>query len=371
MTMTGPKDAAPSATAAPLARRPSSDADLFKMALEPEGIAAAMSLCETIAKTGMFSGDKGGSPAPAGTLLVRLMTGRALGIPAMVALNNVYDVYGRPAISSRLKVALCRRDPECERFELKESNDKFAVYVVRRAGMAEREFRFDISEAERAKLVKPDSNWAKWPKRMLEARAASYAADVMFPEATMGLPTEEEARDEDRLRPGEVRGEVVPPTVPARAWTDEAAAIKEEIQKAVLNKDAGAMKEARKALKDFVKEAPAEVGEDLTRFYNLVRDKETKGDSALTPPHLATNPESPDAEMHRENRAKESKAANDPAPTPAASLPKLDPDVCVVCKGVKGPLNWERDAVPTTLPDGRKGGRHQGCVPDPFGVQEG
>jgi len=50
------------------------------------------------------------------------------------------------------------------------------------------------------------------------------------------------------------------------------------------------------------------------------------------------------------------------------ALPPLDPDVCVVCKGAKGKLDWERDAVPTTLPDGRKGGRHPDCRPDPFGV---
>jgi recombination protein RecT len=55
--------------------------------------------------------------------------------------------------------------------------------------------------------------------------------------------------------------------------------------------------------------------------------------------------------------------------TPKPDLPPLDPDVCVVCLGAKGKLDWERDAVPTTLPDGRKGGRHEACVPNPFGMK--
>jgi hypothetical protein len=103
MTMTTdkmtPAPVSPHAMSTALTRRESED--LFKLGLEPDGLDGAIALCERISETGMFSGDRDGAPAKPGSLLVRLMTGRELGIPAMAALSNVYEVYGRPALSLR------------------------------------------------------------------------------------------------------------------------------------------------------------------------------------------------------------------------------------------------------------------------------
>ncbi len=92
--------------------------DMFRFGLEPDGFEQAMKLCETISNTGMFSGNKDGSPAKPALLLVRLMTGRSLGFPAITSLMYIYDVYGRPAIAARAKVALTLRHPECEQMEI-------------------------------------------------------------------------------------------------------------------------------------------------------------------------------------------------------------------------------------------------------------
>ena len=265
------------APSAALAKR--SDEELFRFGLEPQGLSDAMALCKDIAQTGMFSGNKDGTPATPASLLVRLMVGRSLGVPAMVALQHVYDVYGRPAISSRLKVALSKRHPECERFEIVESNDKKATYAVKRAGQIEKTFTFTIEEAARAGLIKKESNWEKWPRRMLEARAASHAADVEFPDAAMGLPTLDEAED---IRPGEIVGEVVPPKVPARDWVKEAETLKGNLTTAFGSKNDAAMKTARQALKAFCDEAPRDVVADLKKHYN-----------ALTAPAAGSSPTKP------------------------------------------------------------------------------
>jgi hypothetical protein len=260
-----PKALPPVASNALVKRNPD---DLFRFGLEPEGLSAAMSLCKEIAETGMFSGDKDGKPTSAASLLVRLMLGRSLGVPAMVALVHIFEVYGRPAISSRLKVALCLRHPECEKFELVESDAKHAVYLVKRAGRPEKPYKFEIEQAITAKLVKPDSNWQKWPQRMCEARAASHGADVEFPDAGMGLPTLEEAEDFDR--PGEMRGEVVLPKVPARDWAKEDAELRAELQAAAKSGDRDAARSARDKFKTFQLEAPEAFAKPMKDFYNAL-----------------------------------------------------------------------------------------------------
>lgn len=254
--------------------------DMFKFGLEPAGLTEAMDLCKLISESGMFGGTQGGKLSPQ-SALVRLMTGRQLGIPAMAALQNVYDVYGRPALSARLKMALVLRHPECEKFEHVSSDNTKAVYVVKRRGQAEKTFEFKIEDAHRAGLVKKDSNWEKWPRRMCQARASSEAADVVFPEACMGLPVLEEAEDEGR-RASDIVVEVTKPeTVPARDWDAEAAKLKAALTEAA-ELGGAAVKSAREMFKRFQEEAPAEHAQAVLAFYNELAAKKRAATNGQT-----------------------------------------------------------------------------------------
>lgn len=53
------------------------------------------------------------------------------------------------------------------------------VWVKRRGG-EEHEETFTLSDAEQAELLRPSSNWTRWPKRMMYARALGFAMDHMF-----------------------------------------------------------------------------------------------------------------------------------------------------------------------------------------------
>jgi hypothetical protein len=274
--------AAPSAA---IVRAPQSD-DTFRFALEPSGFREAQTVAAIVAKTGMC-GVK--TPEEA---LVRLMTGRTLGIPSFVALQHVYDVEGRPSLSAKLKVALCLRHPECEKFEHVESDHQHATYRAKRRGLPEKTVTFTIDDAKRAGLVKEKSNWEKWPRRMVQARASSELADILFPDACMGMPTVEESYD---ARAIETTGEIVQtasdmaksviPThfpgaaaAPERDWASEAALLKHRIQTAKTQDERASV---RPDVAKFLAEAPEPHLSDVKDYYNATA-KLTKSDAKQT-----------------------------------------------------------------------------------------
>jgi hypothetical protein len=277
MTTTDPTPATAPQTAA-LARVVPNDEDAFRLALEPSNVSDTYKLCASLAKTGIC-GIK--SPEDA---LIRIMMGRALGLPAMVAMQQVYEVEGRPSISAKLKVALCMRHPTCESFELVVSDAKKATYKGKRRGLPEKTFTFTIEEAESANLLgrgkdaeaQKKNNWNRYPAAMLRARASSGLADILFPDATMGVPAREEIDD---LEPGELRGEVVetkstpnkapgapPQAANERDFEAEAVAIKQRIADA---RTPDERKAVRAAVAAFAEAAPEQLATETKNFYNM------------------------------------------------------------------------------------------------------
>jgi hypothetical protein len=266
----------------------------FALALEPNDFQHAMSLAQLISDSGMFA-PKGAAKVTAQEALMRLMTGRNLGIPAVVAMNHVYSIYGRTGLSAALKHALVVRHPHCEAFEHVSSDNTKAVWKVKRKGSLEHLVTFTIEDAQRAGLVKPDSNWLKYPRRMLQARARGEAADIHFPDATMGLPTIDELEDE-------MQGEVVPqgappPQVAARDWQAEADALKQAVTDAAASGKTEDKKAVHALIGKFSAEAPEELAKGCKDFYNLVLGAKKKDEpkGATTAP---AQPAAPPANPH-------------------------------------------------------------------------
>jgi hypothetical protein len=240
----------------------------FTLALEPSDFRHATELAQLISDSGMFA-PKGAAKISVPEAMMRLMTGRNLGIPAVIAMQHVYSLYGRTGISAALKQALVVRHPHCEAFEHVSADMKQATWKVKRKGSPEQLITFTIEDAERAGLVKPDSNWVKWRRRMLQARARSEAADIWFPDATMGLPTIDELEDE---MVGEVvlpPGSPPPQAAPPRDFAGEAEALKQAIADAA-NGTADDKKAVRALYKKFEADAPAELVESVKRYYAMV-----------------------------------------------------------------------------------------------------
>lgn len=266
----------PPTTSTALARPRMSEED-FRMALEPASFNDVGKLAGFIAKSGMF---KVKSMEDA---LVRIMTGRALGLPMFASLKGIYSIEGSVGLEARLKVAICNQRPDCEYFYCEERSATKSTWVAKRRGRPnEQRLTFTIEEATAAGLIDrgatPDkqkmNNWNRWPADMCSARASGKLADLVWPEAALGLQTREEIEDE---RAGAITttGETMPdvPLAPAHAapqrdFASEAALLKQRIHDA-----AGKPKEEKAAIRTavakFLEEADPEIANDVRAYYNL------------------------------------------------------------------------------------------------------
>jgi len=160
-------------------------------AFEPRTFDQAMAMAEKIAKSGLL----GDLNTPEKVFLV-MATGAELGIPLTAALRGIHIIKGKAVTSADLKVSLCLRRPDlCEFFRLVSSTDEEATYETKRAGCESKSVTFRMKDAERAQLIKDDSNWKKYPRVMLRHRAASELATAVYPDLVMGVYAEEEREE--------------------------------------------------------------------------------------------------------------------------------------------------------------------------------
>jgi len=239
----------------------------IKNALEPADYPMMKDFAQEIVKSGMFV-DKDGRAPTLGSILLRVMTGRQLGISSTIALQHVYDLYGRVGISAALKRALVRRHPECERYEMAECTSESCTWVVKRRGNTEKKFTFTVADAKQAGVWKKDGNWDKWGRRMLQARASSEAADVEFSDAILGLESIEDIVDSGSGSPAlppVVSASTAPAVLPGRDWAKEADAMATKVKDLV---GRGEMKTARELYNLFAQEAPQDALLTLKGAYN-------------------------------------------------------------------------------------------------------
>lgn len=259
--------AQPPATSTALAKSAITTED-FKMALEPDNHGQVWKLAEMIARSGMFK-TKGPEDA-----MVKIMTGRALGLPMFAALKGLYTIDGGVGIEAKLKVAMVLQRNDCEYFRCTERTAQRCTWTCKRRGQPEQSLTFTIEEAIAAGLVdrgkdekaKSMNNWNRFPADMLVARASARLADLIWPEASLGLPTREDLED---ARAIVTTGEDVTDAPPAQAapLRDFAAECAALTMRVTTTKP-----EERKALREdiarFTKEAPAEYGEAVKAAYN-------------------------------------------------------------------------------------------------------
>jgi hypothetical protein len=122
--------------------------------------------------------------------LMRLAAGQARGLDPVASLSLVYILGGVPRLHASAIAGLIkasgryrfrpteRTDTRCE-IAWQERIDGAWVEVGTSA--------FSMEDAQRARLVRPDSGWVTWPRRMLFARALTEGAGVYCPEIVIGL----------------------------------------------------------------------------------------------------------------------------------------------------------------------------------------
>ena len=122
-------------------------------------------------------------------------------MPVFMVLQNMYVIYGRPSWSSKLLIAMINGSGKFDqplkfKEELKNGKPYACTAWTTLNGEVVEGMRItmDIAEAE-GWVSKNGSKWKTMPQLMLRYRAASFFASLNCPEITMGLYTDDEARD--------------------------------------------------------------------------------------------------------------------------------------------------------------------------------
>lgn len=137
-----------------------------------------------------------------------ILAGREVGIPPMRALQHLHMVEGRPTMSAEQKRAQALAAGH--EIVYVETTTARCVVKGRRAGSDQwTTVTWTMDDAKAGKLDGKD-NYRKWPRRMLQARATGELCDLLFPDATGGLATWEQAEDESDIGIAESNGHAEP-----------------------------------------------------------------------------------------------------------------------------------------------------------------
>ena len=127
--------------------------------------------------------------------------GREFGLGAMSSLCNIFNVNGKPSMNVHIILGLCMKHKEFAGYEIKVHTDKECKVVMYRYNfLSKKAFPYEgswsMEEAVAAGLMS-SSMYKKYPKNMLFARAATFAARKAFPDMLGGLYSVEEIASEE------------------------------------------------------------------------------------------------------------------------------------------------------------------------------
>lgn len=126
-----------------------------------------------------------------------MVRGREMGMGALMSLDTITMIKGKPAMSAHLIIARAKQHPACEYFQLLESDDKSATWECKRKGNPKpTKLTYTIEQATAAGLAN-EHNWTKRRPEMLRKTAGVQLARVEFPEAAIGMYAEEELSASD------------------------------------------------------------------------------------------------------------------------------------------------------------------------------
>ncbi len=135
-----------------------------------------------------------------GDCLVAMMMGYELGIPYLMALQNIATINGKPSIYGDLGLALVRATGELELFDEYDQGEalkqQMGKCIIRRRGdKKDATFTFSVEDAKTAGLWKKTGPWSNYPGRMLQMRARAFALRDKFTDTLKGLGIAEEVGD--------------------------------------------------------------------------------------------------------------------------------------------------------------------------------
>lgn len=149
-----------------------------------------------------------GKPA---SVAAAILTGRELGLGPMTSLRGLDVIDGRVSMSAQLVAA--KLQAAGHRIDWVESTDKAAeVRIVRGDGLGEASARWTLADAQRAGLA-GKTNWARYPRAMLRARALTECAGMVASDVLMGIEATEPG--DPAVTASRATTTIEPPQVPA------------------------------------------------------------------------------------------------------------------------------------------------------------
>jgi hypothetical protein len=116
--------------------------------------------------------------------LVKIEAGRALGLPALVAMSEVHVIDGKPTLGAGAYAALVKSHPRYD-YRVVVLTDEECEIAFYEAGAHVGTSKFTKKDAEQAKLLNRGP-WSQYPRNMLFARAMSNGVAWFAPDVTMG-----------------------------------------------------------------------------------------------------------------------------------------------------------------------------------------
>ena len=154
--------------------------------------------------------------------VVKIAAGEEMGLGPMAAIQGLTIIEGRLGMTSNLMATLVQQHPRF-RYKVLETTNEECLLAFYEGDELLGESHFEIADAERAGLVKPKSNWEKWPKAMCFARALTQGVRTYCPAVTAGAPAYTQDELEETITVEVVGEEPMPPATVAAGGGEKPA----------------------------------------------------------------------------------------------------------------------------------------------------
>lgn len=237
---------------------------MTEVAIPMSSLAEVQEYAVSLAKSDLLPVAYRGKPA---NVLLAVESGRALGIPAIQAINSIHIINGTPALSANLMRALVQRAGHLIRV-VGDGQRATATLVRKNDPSFEYKSEWDLARAKTAGLT--GGNWAKHPAAMLSARATAEVCRQGAADVLMGF---------DYL-PDEI-SEI--PAAPAASVTVTAADLTGEVVEAEIVPDVPMITDAQmKKMQATFTEKGFKDRDDRLGFVALTLDREVASSKDLT-----------------------------------------------------------------------------------------
>ena len=147
--------------------------------IEPGDLAEVMTFAQVAVRSGTF-GLKNIEEAA-----FRILYGRELGMSVFQSIMGIDIIQGRPGLKAGTVASLIQRSGRYE-YRVSDWDHTKCVVEFLDGGMVLGKSIFTIDDAKRAGVYKEGSNWSKYPKAMLFARAITQGARAYCPSIFFG-----------------------------------------------------------------------------------------------------------------------------------------------------------------------------------------